>query len=105
VAFDPSGLQFAELLRCLGTLLAASLPLSALMLFLVRHAARLRPAPVVLAGALAVAALTATAMALLHPFDASLMILLWTLGGAALVLAVHAALGRHLLRGGAAAWP
>ena len=98
VAFDPSGVQLSELLRCFGTLLAASVPLSALMFWLLRHAARLRPAPAVLAGALAVAAFTSAALSLLHEFDASLMILAWNLGTALLVVALDAAVGRRVLR-------
>jgi hypothetical protein len=99
VAFDPSGVQWAELLRCAGTLLASSVPLSALMFLFVRHAAKLRPTPSLLAGALAVAALTAASLSLLHEFDASLMILAWNFGAALLVLALDTALGRRALRG------
>jgi hypothetical protein len=98
VAFDPAGVQWAELGRCATTLLAASVPLSALMFLLLRHAKRLRPAPALLSGALAVAALTAAALSLLHEFDASLMILAWNLGAALLVIAIDGAVGRRLLR-------
>jgi hypothetical protein len=98
VAFDPAGVQTGELLRCAGTLLASSIPLSALMFFLLRHAARLRPTASVLSGALAVAALTAAALSLLHEFDASLMILAWNFGTALLVVALDAAIGRRMLR-------
>jgi hypothetical protein len=98
VAFDPAGVQWAELVRCFFTLLAASVPLSALMFFLLRHARKLRPTPSLLAGALAVAALTAAALSLLHEFDASLMILAWNFGAALLVLAIDAAVGRRVLR-------
>jgi hypothetical protein len=98
VAFDPAGVQWRELLSCTATLLAASVPLSALMFFLLRHAARLRPAPALLSGALAVAALTAAALSLLHQFDASAMIVAWNLGAALLVLAIDAAIGRRVLR-------
>jgi len=97
-AFDPGGVQLAELLRCTATLLASSVPLSALMFWLLRHAARLRPGPAVLAGALAVAALTATALSLLHEFDASLMIVAWNVGAALLVLAVNGLVGQRVLR-------
>jgi len=90
--------QLAELLRCTATLLASSVPLSALMFWLLRHAARLRPGPAVLAGALAVAALTATALSLLHEFDASLMIVAWNVGAALLVLAVNGLVGQRVLR-------
>lgn len=98
VAFDPGHVQTAELLRCVTTLLASSIPLSAAMFWLLRHAARLRPVPSLFAGALAVAALTSAALALLHEFDASLMILAWNFGTALLVLAVDAAVGRRVLR-------
>ena len=81
-----------------ATLLASSIPLSALMFFLLRHAARLRPTASVLSGALAVAALTAAALSLLHEFDASLMILAWNFGTALLVIALDAAIGRRMLR-------
>lgn len=98
VPFDPSGVQMAELARCATTLLAASVPLSALMFWLLRHSGQLRPAPPLLAGALAVGAFTAAALSLLHEFDASLMILAWNLGAALLVLGIDAAVGRRLLR-------
>lgn len=98
VPFDPAGVQRRELLRCAGTLLACSVPLSAVMFWLLRHTARLRPTPSLLAGALAVAALSAAALSLLHEFDASLMILAWNLGVALLVVAIDALVGRHVLR-------
>ncbi len=98
VAFDPAGVQWAELLRCAATLLASSIPLSAGMFWLLRHTARLGAMPSLLAGALAVAALTAVALSLLHEFDASLMILAWNLGAALLVLVADAAVGSRVLR-------
>ena len=98
VPFDPSGVQWAELLRCATTLLASSIPLSAAMFWLLRHTARLGALPSLLAGALAVAALTAAALSLLHEFDASLMILAWNFGAALIVLLIDAAIGRRILR-------
>ena len=59
-------------------------PLSLVMLVLLRHAALLAPAPVAAAGSLAVAALTSTALSLIHQLDATAMILMWNLGTAAL---------------------
>ncbi len=65
------------------------------MFWLLRQAARLRPRGLVMAAGLAVAALTATALSLLHRFDASVMILAWNLGAAALVMAIDSIVGRR----------
>jgi hypothetical protein len=105
VPFDPGGVAGAELRRCAATVLASSVPLSALMLWLLRHAARLGGGPALLAGSLAVAALTAAALSLLHEFDASLMILAWNLGAALLVFTLDAAIGRRVLRVGSVVSP
>ena len=48
---------------------------------------------------LAVAALTSTAMSLLHPLDATLMVLIWNIGASVAIVLVEAALG-----GRAMAW-
>jgi hypothetical protein len=98
VPFEPAATAWPELLRCAATLFASGIPLSALMFWSLRHAVRLGAGPALLAGALAVAALTAAALSLLHAFDASAMIILWNLGAAALVFAIDAAIGRRLLR-------
>lgn len=97
VAFDAGAVTLGESLRCFSTLLLVSLPLSALMLLLLRHAARLRPRAVTLMAGLAVAGLTSAAMALLHPLDATLMVLLWNVGAALLVVAAEALLGARLM--------
>lgn len=47
-------------------------------------------------GALAVAAITSTALSLFHDFDATIMILMWNLGTAALIVALGGALGRRI---------
>lgn len=98
VALHPAQLAGDEALRCFGTLLLCSAPLAAGMAALLRHAARLRPTPAILAGALAVAAFSASAMALLHRFDASAMVLAWNFGAAMLVIALDAAFARLALR-------
>jgi hypothetical protein len=95
VRLDTSGMHPGETARCFLTLLLSSVPLSLLMFRMLRHAGRLRPRGPVLCGAGAVAALTATALAVLHEFDASAMVLLWQFGTAALVLAADAAIGRR----------
>ena len=85
-----------EAARCFATLVLTSVPLSLLMFVMARHAAPLRPMPVALTGSLAVAALTASALSLFHEFDATIMILVWNLGSAALLVVLGALLGRKL---------
>lgn len=87
-----------EVLRCVSTLLMISLPLSAVMFLLLRHAARLRPRLLTVMAGLAVAALTSTAMSLLHPLDATMMVLIWNLGASVVIVAVEALLGGRVMR-------
>lgn len=98
VRLDGENFQWGDAASCFGLLLLASVPLSVLLFWMLRHTAGLRPNSAVLAGALAVAALTACALSLLHVFEASAMILLWNFGAAALVMGVDTAIGRRVLR-------
>ncbi|WP_457817382.1 NrsF family protein, partial [Staphylococcus aureus] len=74
-----------EAARCFATLLLASVPLSIAMLVMLRHAALLRPTTVSVMGGLAVPAMTSFALSLVHDLDATVMILVWNLGSAALI--------------------
>jgi hypothetical protein len=65
------------------------------MLVMLRHAAPLRPEAVSAAGGLAIAAMTSFALALLHDLDATIMILIWNLGMAAVIAG---AFGQSTLR-------
>lgn len=85
-----------EAARCFATLVLVSVPLSLLMFMMLRHAAPLRPMPVVLTGSLAVAGMTASTLSLFHAFDATVMILMWNLGSAALLVRLGALLGRKM---------
>lgn len=98
VRLDGENFQWGDAASCFGLLLLASVPLSALLFWMLRHTARLRPTPAILSGGLAVAALSACALSLLHVFEASAMILLWNFGAAGLVMGVDAVIGRRLLR-------
>lgn len=98
VRLDSEHFQWGDAAACFGLLLLASVPLSAALFWMQRHTARLRPALAILAGALAVAALSACALSLLHVFEASAMILLWNFGAAALLMGVGTAVGRQVLR-------
>ncbi|MGE3280074.1 MAG: NrsF family protein [Alphaproteobacteria bacterium] len=97
VALTPNGIEPGEATRCFATLLLTSVPLSIALLLMLRYAAWLRPTETVIAGALAVAAITATALSLFHPFDATIMVLIWNVGVAALFVALGGAFGGRLL--------
>jgi len=93
VSLEPNGIRLGETARCFATLVLTSLPLSLAMVVMLRYAAPLRPMSVTLTGSLAVAAITATALSLFHDLDATVMILMWTLGTAALFVGIGGALG------------
>jgi hypothetical protein len=96
VAFQPDGMRLGETARCFATLVLTSLPLSLAMLVMLRYAAPLRPTAATLTGSLAVAAITATALSLFHDLDATVMILMWNLGTAALFVGLGGAFGGRM---------
>ena len=85
---------------CFTTLVLSSVPLSAVMFAMLRHAGRFRPTAALCCGSLAVAALSSTALSLLHRFDASAMLLAWTFGAAAVIWAADMLVGRRVLEAG-----
>ena len=94
----PGGMQTGETARCFATVLLTSLPLSVVMFTMLRHAAWLGAASrATLAGSLAVAAMSASAMMLFHRLDASAMVLIWNLGVALFIVALGAPFGRRLV--------
>jgi len=93
VSLEPNGIRLGETARCFATLVLTSSPLSLAMLLMLRYAAPLRPTGVTLTGSLAVAAITATALSLFHELDATVMILMWNLGTAALFVGLGGAFG------------
>ncbi|SEB21596.1 NrsF family protein [Paraburkholderia sartisoli] len=96
VSIGPDGMSPGETARCFATLAITGIPLSLVMLIMLRYVARLAPAPVVMTGSLAVAAMTATALSLFHPLDATIMILMWNFGVATLLIALSGLYGRRL---------
>jgi hypothetical protein len=93
VDIGPGGVSLGEAANCFATLLLTSLPLSIALFVMLRLAAWFRSMAVTLTGGLAVAAMTASALAFFHAFDATIMILVWNLGVALLIVAVGALLG------------
>jgi len=97
VVMSPDGVRMGEAVRCFATLLLTSVPLSIAMLIMLRHAALLRPTAVSAAGGLAIAAMTSFALSLIHNLDATIMILIWNLGAAALIAGLASVFGRPIL--------
>ena len=96
ISIEPDGVRLGTTLECFATLVLASLPVSLTMLVMLRHAARLYPTAVAMMGGLASSGIAATALSLFHELDASVMVLLWNLGAAALIVAFGGIFGRRL---------
>jgi hypothetical protein len=90
------GVEPGAALLCFVTLVIASVPSSAVLLVMLRHTARLQPTVVAIIGGLASAGLAGAALTLFHQIDASLMVLLFNLGAAALLVALAGVFGRGL---------
>ena len=96
VSIGPDGVRLGTTLECLATLAMASLPLSLVLLVMLRHAAQLYPTMVAMMGGLASAGIAATALSLFHELDATVMVLVWNLGAAALIVALAGIFGPTL---------
>ena len=96
VSIGPDGIRLGTTLECFATLLIASAPTSMILLVMLRHTARLYPTTVAMMGGLASAGIAATALSLFHEFDATVMVLIWNLGVAALIVALAGMSGPSL---------
>ena len=96
VSVGPNDNRIGETVRCFVTLLLTSVPLSIAMLVMLRYAALLRPTESSAMSGLAVAAITAVSLSLVHDLDASLTILVWNLGVAALIAGLACLFGRRM---------
>jgi len=96
VSLQPGSLPLGDEAGCFALLVLTGVPLSLVMLIMLRHAALLGPTRVGISGGLAVAAVTATALSIFHNHDASAMILIWNLGTAALLVGLGGAFGRRM---------
>ena len=97
VSIGPQGVAPGETARCFATMVLASGPLSLASAVMLRHSAMFRPISVITLGALAIAAVTASALSLLHDLDATVLVLIWNVGAAAAIVAAGAMLGRCYL--------
>lgn len=86
---------------CLGFIVGFGIPLTAAMLWMTRHAARIRPAPVAALGGLAAAAIGSVGLSLVHHLDAAAMVLVWHGGSVALVTLIAWLLGPRAMQAAA----
>lgn len=86
VPLGSSDAVLIESLRCLITVALTSVPLAFLLLVMLHHAVSIRPILTVVIGALAVSALAASALSLLHAIDATIMVLAWNVGTVVLLV-------------------
>ena len=96
VSVGPNDNRISETVRCFATLLLTSVPLSIAMLVMLRYTALLRPTESSAMSGLAIAAMTAFSLSLVHDLDASLTILVWNLGVAGLIAGLACLFGRRL---------
>lgn len=95
VRLAPDGIHLGQAASCFATLTLASMPLLLAMYLMMRAVGPLRPTSVTLCGALAVAAITATALSLFHNLDATILIILWNVGTAALFVGAGGVFARR----------
>jgi len=80
------GIRLGTSFGCMGFIVGFSVPLTVAFLWLARHAAPMRPAPVAALGGLAAAAIANIGLTLVHHLDAAIMVLVWH--GSSVVLVV-----------------
>lgn len=98
VALPPGAVTVEAASGCLLTLVVTSAPLSLLLLVMLRYGVFIRPVGVALAGSLAVSGITAAALSMFHPLDATIMVLGWNLGTAVLFVGLATLAGRRASR-------
>ena len=98
ISVGADGVRFGETVRCFATLVLTGTPLAIALAVMLRYAALLRTDAVTALGGLAVAAITSTALSLFHELDATMMILVWNLGTAALITGLGSLFGRGIFQ-------
>jgi hypothetical protein len=76
---------------CMSFIIGFGLPLTLGMLWMTRHAARIRPGPVAALAGLAASAIASVGLSLVHHLDAAAMVLIWH-GGSVLAMMLLARL-------------
>ncbi len=72
--------------ECLEFIIQTTVPLSIALLFLLRHAALVRPVSTTVFATLSVAAIAAAGQSLTHHFDTTIMVIIWHAGTTAVLL-------------------
>lgn len=90
------GFVVATSVPCFVSILTMSIPLSAAMLIMLRHAGPIRPLATVATGMFATTALAATGLTLYHPLSTSIMVLIWHGGTIALLVGLTTLANRWL---------
>jgi len=96
VKVGADGIRLGEAIDCFATLALISAPLSLAILVMLRYTALLEPARVAVMGGLAVSAIAATALSLFHSLDATIMVLMWNFGIAALLVGLATVFGKKM---------
>ncbi|MET4702309.1 hypothetical protein ABIE65_005364 [Constrictibacter sp. MBR-5] len=92
----PDGLVLGTSFSCFAVIALTSLPLGTGMLFMLRHAAPVRPALTAMIGSLSMAALVSAGLQLFHYLDAAIMVLVWHLGPVSVVVGVFTLANRRI---------
>jgi hypothetical protein len=96
VKVGADGIRLGEAIDCFATLALISAPLSLAILVMLRYTALLEPTRVAVMGGLAVSAIAATALSLFHSLDATIMVLMWNFGIAALLVGLATVFGKKM---------
>ncbi|MBA2237914.1 MAG: DUF1109 family protein [Lysobacter sp.] len=82
--------------ECAQAITLISVPLGFIMLLMVRHAGVVRPAPTAMLTALSAAAMSASAVQLVHKGESALMVLVWHMGAVAMLSLLCLMFGQRL---------
>ncbi len=98
VRLGAESMRFGMAVDCFCFIALTAIPLSAAMLFLLRHAAPIRPVPTAILATLSVASLAAGAHSLVDGLGTTFMVLIWHVGTTALLVLIARLVGPLLLR-------
>lgn len=95
VAFGPNGMSLGETAQCFATFFVVAAPLGLAAVLMLKRMAVFERTRITLLGSLSVAGLTAAAMDVFHPVDASVLVILFNLGTALVLLGAGWLLGQQ----------